>query len=73
MILLSLSQPTITCLKLTIETLEQDVKYVRSRRGLFWCLHCHFLAYFTPCSRVFMVNFEQVNAVWDRFAIQIPN
>ena len=25
-----LTQPVITCLKLTIETLEQDVKYVQS-------------------------------------------
>ena len=27
---LSLSQPAITCLKLTIETLEQGVKYIQS-------------------------------------------
>ena len=25
------------------------------------------LTYFTPCSRVFIVNFEQVNAVWGDF------
>ena len=29
-VLLLLSQPTITCLKLTIETLERGVKYVQS-------------------------------------------
>ena len=39
-------QPAITCSRLTIETLEQGVKYVQS---------------FTPCSSVSIVNFEQVN------------
>ena len=28
----SLCQPAITCLKLTIETLEQGVKYVQSKQ-----------------------------------------
>ena len=31
----------------------------------FWCLYCQLGTYFTPCSRVFIVNFEQVNADWD--------
>ena len=44
-----LSEPAITCLKLTIETLEQ-----------LW-------TYFTPCSSVSIVNFEQVNAGWDPY------
>ena len=30
----------------------------------FWCLHCQLGTYFTPCSNVFIVNFEQVNAHW---------
>ena len=38
--------------KLTIETLEQGVKYVQ--------------AYFTSCSGVSIVNFEHLNADWDR-------
>ena len=30
----------------------------------FWCLYCQFWTYFTPCSCVSLVNFEQVNAKW---------
>ena len=30
----------------------------------FWCLYCQLGTYFTPCSNVFIVNFEQVNAGW---------
>ena len=30
----------------------------------FWCLYCQFWTYFTPCSCVSIVNFEQVNAKW---------
>ena len=44
------TQLAITCSKLTIETLEEGVKYVQR--------------YFTPCSSVSIVNFEQVNAGW---------
>ena len=43
------TQPVFTCLKLTIETLEQGVKYVQS----------------LPCPSVSTVNFEQVNAGWE--------
>ena len=38
-----LSQSTITCSKLTVETLEQGVKYVYSnsrQMAWFWCLYC---------------------------------
>ena len=28
----------------------------------FWCLYCELGTYFTPCSSVSIVNFEQVNA-----------
>ena len=31
----------------------------------FWCLYCKLWTYFTPCSSVSIVNFEQVNADWD--------
>ena len=30
----------------------------------FWCLHCYLQTYFTTCSSVSIVNFEQVNAGW---------
>ena len=30
----------------------------------FWCLYCKLWTYFIPCSSVFIVNFEQVNAGW---------
>ena len=43
------SQPAITCSKLTIETIEQGVKHVQS---------------LTPCASVSIVNFEQVIAGW---------
>ena len=42
-------QPAITCLKLTIETLEQG--HNRNTR--------------TPCSCISVVNFAQVNAGWE--------
>ena len=35
----------------------------------FWCLYCKLSTYFTPCSNVSIVNFEQVNADWERFKI----
>ena len=37
------SQPALTCSKLTIETLEQSVKYVQTKdtpMASFWCLYC---------------------------------
>ena len=45
---MEIAQPAIACSKLTIETLEQGVKYVQT------------------CSSVSIVNFEQVNAGWER-------
>ena len=30
----------------------------------FWCLYCELWIYFTPCSSLSIVNFEQVNAGW---------
>ena len=31
----------------------------------FWCLCCQLWTYFTPCSSVSIVKFEQVNAGWE--------
>ena len=43
------------CSKLTIKTTE---------RRQFWCLYCELWTYFTLCSTVSFVNFEQINAGW---------
>ena len=66
-------QLAFTCLKLTIEALEQGVKYVQSqtvktpeRRQSFWWLYCKLSTYFATCSRVSIVNFEHVIAGWDQ-------
>ena len=32
--------------------------------ALFWCLYCYFWTYFTYCSSVSIVDFEQINAGW---------
>ena len=53
--LIDSSQPAFACSKLTIEALEQGVKYVESS---FWC------RYFTPCSCVSIVNFKHIIAGW---------
>ena len=50
-------QTAITCSKLTIETLEQGVKYF-----VFVAIFEHF----RPCSSVSIFNLEQVNAGWVR-------
>ena len=31
----------------------------------FWCLYCYLGTYYTPCSSVSTINFEQVNAGWN--------
>ena len=31
----------------------------------FWCLYYYLWTHFTPCSSIFIANFEQVNASWD--------
>ena len=66
------SQPAITCSNLTIKTLEQGVKYVQINNkdtrttpfASFWFLYCSLWTYFTPCSSISIVNFQQVNAGW---------
>ena len=55
-----LSQPAITCLKLTIETLEQGLKI---------CSKSTMKIPERPCFSVPIVNFEQVNADWDYFQV----
>ena len=65
--------------KLTIETLEQGVKYVQvNNKEPEWCQWCRFgvlfltLTYFTPCSSVSTVNFESVNALGWRLLLGYP-
>ena len=48
-------QSAITCSKLTVETLDQGVKYVKLTTS------------FTSCSSVSIVNFEQVNSGWEGY------
>ena len=64
---ISLSQPAITCSKLTRETLEQGVKYVQSWMPvvLLMSLLLTLNIFRTLC--VSIVNFEQVNAIRDVF------
>ena len=69
------TQPAFTCSKLTIETLEQGVKYVNkyvkvnkaNRTTPDVALVSLLLTtYFTPCFNVSIVNFEHVIAGWVR-------
>ena len=48
----------ITCSELTVETLEQSVKYVQSPGH--------------SCSNVSIVNLEQVNVSWETLNIKMP-
>ena len=48
-------QSAITCSKLTVETLDQGVKYVKLTTS------------FTSCSSVSIVNFELVNSGWEGY------
>ena len=41
------------------------IKIPERRLASFWYLYCYLLTYFTPCSSVYIVNFEQVNAGWE--------
>ena len=45
------------CSKFTVKTLER--------------LYCKLWTYFTPCSSVFIVNIEQLNAEWDCFCVYV--
>ena len=66
---LSNSQSIFTCSKLTIETLEQGVKYVlkdttTTPMASFWCHYCLLWTCFRRCYSVFILNFQQTNAGW---------
>ena len=67
----SAPQPAFTCSKLATERLEQGLKHVQSKDSRttslksFRCLYCLLWTYFTPCSSVSAVKFEQVNVGWD--------
>ena len=51
----NITQPAITCSKLTIKT----------PLASFWYLYCQLWTYFTPYCSVSVVNFEQVNVGWE--------
>ena len=42
------------CSKLPVKPLES-----------FWCLYCWLWKYVTPCSSIFIINFEHVIACWE--------
>ena len=64
-------QPAFTCSKLTLETLEQGVKYVQSQQERHqndaWRRSGAFIVNFEHISHlsVSSVNFEHVTAGWD--------
>ena len=67
-------QPVITCLKLTVETLEQKCEIcskltIKTPKQRHWHRFGVFVVNFEHisylCSTVSIVNFEQVNASWD--------
>ena len=81
-LLFSPFQPTITCSKLTIETLEQRCEIfskltIKTPKRHQWRRFGVFIVIFEHishlCSNVSIVNFEQVNANWveERFIILI--
>ena len=69
-------QPPITCSKLTVETIEQGVKYCQcldlQSKSIGWGLYDGVVlvsvllnwTYFTCCSSITIVNFEHVIAGW---------
>ena len=64
-----LTQPTFTCSKSTMETLEQYVKSVQTLQERHQNdvndVVVSLLLTFTHCSGVFIVDFEQVSASWE--------
>ena len=63
--LAGLHSTTFTCCKWTMKTPEKRVKSVQvniTNTKLLCCLYCELWAYFTNCSSVSIVDFEQVNA-----------
>ena len=69
---MELTQPAITCSKLTIETLEQRCE-ICSKLTIKWRRFGVFIVNFEHilhlCSSVSIVNFEQVNADWEDLQI----
>ena len=72
-----LTQPAITISKLTIETLEQRCETcskltIKTPKRHHWRRFGVFIVNFEHishlCSSVFIVNFQQVNASWEKFA-----
>ena len=70
---LVLTQPAITCSKLTIETLEQTCEIcskltIKPPKRRHWHRFGSFIVNFEQishlCSSVSIVDFEQVNSVW---------
>ena len=64
-----ISQPAITCSKLTIETLEQGVKYVKkltvkTPKRRHWRRSGVLIVNFEHIS-LLVLDFEQINASWD--------
>ena len=66
------TQPAFTCSKVTMETLEQDLKYVQSNnKDTKTTSLAYFTTYFTSCSTVSIVNFEHLIAGWPVSTSQI--
>ena len=63
---MNLSQSAFTCSKLTIEQLEQGVKYVQVNNK---DTRTTTITYFTTCFSVSIVNFKYVIAGWAPLAI----
>ena len=61
-----IKQPAFTCLKITVETPEQGLKYVKTVKmtatASSWCIYCWLWTYFAPCFSFSIVNFEHVIA-----------
>ena len=49
------------CMKICCVEMHENLLPLTS----FWYLYCQLWTFLTPCSSVSIVNFEQVNAVWE--------
>ena len=51
--------------RITCKICKTDNKDIRTRlMSAFSCLYCYLCTYFTPSSKVSIVDFEQVNVDW---------
>ena len=72
---------SMTCLNLTIETLGKVVTMFKvnnkNNRATsltsFWCLYCQLQRYFTPSSKVYIVDFKQVMFAGDKWLFKVRN